>query len=209
MKIITIQSKCVLVLVVLALGLILGFDAIAYADSKPTPTMAETKDGNYYYVNFPPGTIFRGLLQSGISSVSSNVGDEFDLIIPADIQIGEVVCIPQDSKFIGSIVRMGRAQAGKNGFMQISIESLKLPDGQEISILGHLWTKNALSTIGGELTEREGYRKMQQSIEGVGDVAQLIPYGPRVMGKDTEVLPGSEWVLVLDRNLKVLVEKGD
>ena len=166
-----------------------------------------TENQDTYTVSFPAGTLFKGILENSISTEICNTGDLFIITIPADIQIGDVNCIPKNSKLVGRIVRLGRAQAGRNGFMEVIIETLKFPDDQEVGMLAHIWTKDGTGNIGGEFTERSKYRKMKQSIEGIGDVAQLIPYGPRVMGKDTEALVGSEWIAVLDRELRLIIEK--
>jgi len=163
-------------------------------------------DGTYN-VNFPAGTMFKGILPHNLSTAYNNVNDKVELIIPVDIQIGDVICIPKDSKLIGSIIRLGRAQQGKNGFFEIVFNSLKLPDNQELNILAHVWTKDGTGVFGGEFTDRVGYKKVPHSILGIGSVVQLIPDGPRKMGKDTEILTGSEWILVLDKELKINIIK--
>ncbi|MCK7467683.1 MAG: hypothetical protein MZU91_05875 [Desulfosudis oleivorans] len=67
--------------------------------------------------------------------------------------------------------------------------------------------KNGTGIIGGEITERSMFKNQVHSIEGIGDIAQLIPVGPRAMGMETEVYAGSEWIVALQRKLVINITK--
>jgi len=193
----TIKHLSIFLVFLLVLGITPGVKAYQSSDSQD----------NSVLVSFPVGTMFKGILQYNASTKSNNVGDIIELILPADILVGDAICIPKNSKLIGDIIRLGRAQQGKNGFIEVVFNRLQFPDDQEISILAHVWTKDGTGILGGELTERIGYKKVSHSIWGIGSVAQLIPDGPRQMGKETEILTGSEWILVLDKELKLNIIK--
>ncbi|MFH0702973.1 MAG: hypothetical protein V2B14_05490 [bacterium] len=162
---------------------------------------------NSYKVNFPAGTIFKAILQYKISTELNNPEDKVYLIVPDDINIGKIICIPKNSKFIGKIIDLKKAQIGQNGYFNIVIETLQFPNDKEISILGHIWTKENTGKIGGEFTERTKYRKVPYYIEGIGIIVQLVPDGPRQMGKETQQLSGSEWIIVLDKELNLDIAK--
>ena len=162
---------------------------------------------NSYTAKFPSGTFLKGILQENLSTGTNHVGDTVTLIIPFDISLGNVLCIPKDSILIGKIVRLQRPQIGMNGLFQIVFHTLALSNDKNISILGHIWTKNNDGIIGGELTNRTSYKYVPHYIEGLQTILKKIPDGPRTMGKDTNITASTEWIIVLDKELVLLIEK--
>ncbi|MDD3013860.1 MAG: hypothetical protein PHC34_09180 [Candidatus Gastranaerophilales bacterium] len=162
---------------------------------------------NQNVVTFYEGTLFKAILQQKISTGINNICDKVELITPADINLGETVCMPKDSKFIGKIVKLGKPEIGTNGYFQILFDTLRLPDGQNISIMARVWTKKNDYTIGGEATARSGFRPIVHNVQGMGSYIQQLPAGSREMGKDSELLPGSEVLIVLDKQLSFSVFK--
>ena len=156
---------------------------------------------NQNIVTFYPGALFKAILQQKISTGVNTFGDKVELINPTDISLGEIVCIPKDSKFIGKIVKLEKPVIGSNGSFQILFDKLRLPEGQEFNIFARVWTKKGDGKIGGELTARTGFRPIVHDIQGIGSYIQLRQAGPREMGKDSELLPGSEVLIVLDKQL--------
>ena len=59
------------------------------------PSLKEVK--NYYISTFPSGIYLKGILQEGISTGINQVGDELTLIMPSDISLNEIICIPKGS----------------------------------------------------------------------------------------------------------------
>jgi len=159
----------------------------------------ESEDQNT--INFYAGTLFKAVLQQKISTGVNNVGDRVEFITPADISLGETVCLPEGSRFIGKIVRLGKPTVGSNGYIQMIFDILRLPDGQDISIFASIWSKKGEGIFGGEPSLKTGYRPVVTDLQGIGSFIHMIPAGPREMGKDSELLPGSEVIIVLDKNL--------
>jgi len=168
-------------------------------------SLKETANQNI--ITFYPGTLFKAILQQRISTEVNNVGDKVKLITPTDINLGENVCIPQDSKFFGRIVKLERPKIGSNGSFQIIFDTLSLPEGQNIKIMASVWTKKGDGTVGGEATKRSMFRPVVHSVDEIGRYVQQLPAGPREMGKDTELLPGTEVLIVLDKQLVLSVPK--
>ena len=163
---------------------------------------------NAYSITLPAGTMLKIMLQQRISSEINNVGDNVEFIIQNDYNFQGVDFIPKNTKIIGKIIKLERAKFGQNGFFQILLYKLIQPDyNEEYNILAHIWTKNMDGLIGGELTRRAGFKKVPHLIQGLGGIVQTVPDGPRLMGKEKELLPGAEVITVLDRGLKIVIPK--
>lgn len=165
----------------------------------------EMKD--YYNVTFYSGTLFRAMLQQKVSSEFNNVGDKVELINPTNVYLGEYVCIPENSKFTGKIVKVEKPKVGSNGSFQVIFDTLILPDGQNITIMASIWTKKGDGVMGGEMTPRTVYRPTVYNVDGLGSYIHKLPSGPRALGKNTELLPGSEVLIVLDQKMSFNILK--
>ncbi len=154
-------------------------------------------------VVFPAGTFFKGVLQNDLSSSKSKIGDKVYLLIPFDVKIGKVTCIPKKSMIIGQVIQVQKAKQGKNGFIQTKFEYIKFPDGWGTQLSARLWSSDGKGIIGGETTKRTAYRKMPHYIDNMGAVVQLIESGPRSMGQEKNISAGSEFVIVLDTDLEI------
>ena len=165
------------------------------------------KQNDRYLINFPAGSMFKDVLQQNISTSNANLDDRIELVIAGDLQLGDVLAVPKNSVFSGRIIRLGRAQQGKNGYFVLMFDILKLADGHDVDITGHIWTREGTGIIGGENTERIGYRKMRHSLQGIGDIVQFVPYGERIMGKETDIRAGSEFIIVLDKTARYYINQ--
>jgi hypothetical protein len=190
-------------IIIMLLCLLLG--VINYTCSAQNANLKEMTD--YNNVTFYTGTLFKAVLQQKVSTEFNNIGDKVELINPTDVRLGEFVCIPQNTKFIGKIVKLEKPKIGSNGSFQIIFDTLKLPDGQTISIMASVWTKKGDGIVGGEATPRINFRPMTYNIEGVGSYIHKLPAGPRDMGKNSELLPGYEVLIVLDQKLNFNISK--
>jgi len=158
---------------------------------------------------FPAGTMFKTILPYKISTEFNNIDNIIKLNIPSDIYFGDITCIPKNSFFSGRIEDLQKAKTGQNGYLLILFNSLKTPDGQNIPVQAHIWTKKGDGVLGGEATGRTTYRKVPHYIDRIGKVAQLVPDGPKKMGIEKELPPGAELIIVLDRELKLNLIKND
>lgn len=157
--------------------------------------------GKSYRVTLEQGFFSKGILQYQISTAISNPGDTVEFISPLDLQLNEVDIFPKNTKFFGSVVSVQKPIQGKNGLIFIVIDRIVFPDGTEVPVVAHLDTKNHNGIIGGELTQRVGFRKVPHYVERLNDYSQFVPTGPRQMGVDTILKPGEEWVIVLDKKI--------
>lgn len=162
------------------------------------------KNPNIKSATFTAGTLFKGVLQNKISSADSNIGDKVYVLIPFNVKIGEVTCIPKRSMVTGQIIQAQKAQQGKNGFIQIKFDSIQFPDGWGTQLSGHVWNGGGNGIIGGETTKRIDYRKTPHYIANVGAVVQLVETGKRAMGQEKSLPIGTELIIVLDNDLNVM-----
>ena len=163
----------------------------------------------YYKIRFPAGVFFKGILQHSLSTVYGTVGDRVDLIIPSDTIIEEVNCVPKGSKIIGRIIKLEKPKAGRNAYIQIVFHTLRMPSGQNIDILGHVWTSQNDGILGGKVTPRIGLRKVPHYVQDIGAYNQLKPYGPRKIGKELHIKAGTEWIVTLDKDLLLFIPIDD
>lgn len=152
---------------------------------------------------FPAGALLKGTILNQMSSVSSKIGDEVYFLIPFDVKIGKITCIPKKSLITGHVINVERAKPGRNGLVQIKFEHIKFPDGWGAPLVARIWTEQRDGIIGGEATKRNDLKKVVHYIEDIGAVAQLVETGERVMGQEKIIKAGTELVIVLDNNLEV------
>jgi len=152
---------------------------------------------------FPAGTFLKGILKNQLSSAENRVGDKVYLLIPFNVKIGKITCIPKNSLITGHVTQVQKAQQGRNGFVQVKFDYIKFPDGWGTSISAHVWNREGKGNIGGESTKKVTYKKIPHYIENIGIVAQLVETGPGVMGQDKLIPEGSEFIIVLDNDLEV------
>ena len=196
-----LYMKKLFIIFITALLLLINGEIKTYSAS-----MDESEDS--YSITLPAGSMLKIMLQQRISSEINNVGDIIEFIIQNDYNFQGVNFIPKNTKIIGKIIKLERAKSGQNGLFEILLYKMTEPNyNEEYSILGHIWTKSQDGIIGGEVTQRAGFKKTPHYVKGIGGIVQLIPDGPRLMGKEKELLPGVEVITVLDRSLKIVVPK--
>lgn len=173
-------------------------DSQSYYDDRNSPE-------NYSTVILPQGTLLKTILQHKIGSGLNNLDDTVETMIMMDLNYNNSILIPRGSKLIGRITKISKPEVGKNATIQIVFHKLKIVDGTTYEILGRIWTPDGYSTLGGELTDRVSVRRIAHYIEGIGGIIQLVPDGPRKIGSEVEYLPGTEFVIVMDKRLKLKV----
>jgi hypothetical protein len=81
--------------------------------------------------------VLTGVLDEDISSKSSKVGDVFAIVLEEGYVASGKVLIPNGSKIIGSVTGVTSAKSLSNGYpgsVQVSLQSLVLPDGSNMPI---------------------------------------------------------------------------
>lgn len=88
-----------------------------------------------------PGVVLTGILEHTISSGKSLPGDTFAIKLEDGFVQNGMQVIPQHSKIVGSVTAVTPAKklrAGMPGQMQVSIQSLVLPDGTHLPFSGFI-----------------------------------------------------------------------
>ena len=88
-----------------------------------------------------PGVVLTGILEHTISSGKSSPGDTFAIKLEDGFVQNGMQVIPQHSKIVGSVTSVTpakRLRAGMPGQMQVSIQSLVLPDGTHLPFSGFI-----------------------------------------------------------------------
>jgi hypothetical protein len=94
------------------------------------------------FVNrIPPGVVLTGILQNELDSGSSKPGDIFAITLQDGFVQNGMQVIPQNSKIVGSVTAVSPAKVqrhGQPGNMQVSLQSLVLPDGTHVPFSGFI-----------------------------------------------------------------------
>lgn len=127
----------------------------------------------------PEGTEFKLQLHTTVNSKVSKAGDRVlaSLIDPVAVEDREV--LPKGVRIDGHIVEVRRsARKGKGGYIYIIFDTVELPTGEKVAIVGSLTeifasegNDNSLVGVEGELKGRGASRKTQLAIVGGGTAA--------------------------------------
>ncbi len=171
----------------------------------------------------PEGTEFKLQLHTTVNSKVSKAGDRVmcTLIDPVAVEDREV--LPKGVRIDGHIVEVkSAARKGKGGYIYIVFDTVELPTGEKVAIIGSLTeifasegNDNSMVGVEGELKGRGASRKTQMAIVGVGTAAGVAGgVGPGIAagvgsiiaaivlprGKQAVLLAGSLVGMRLDRD---------
>lgn len=127
----------------------------------------------------PAGTQLALKLNNTLSTRSSIAGDNFTATVttPVYSQDGQTLLVPEGSTVLGSVASVQRAgSVSGNAQLQLNIESLRLPDGQDLPLRAQVSQVNPNSGIGGAITgtpsaTNEGGVQKSQTRNSVGTAA--------------------------------------
>ena len=175
--------------------------------------------------SIPEGTPFKLRLHTTISSKSSRIGDRVLTTLVDPVAVEDTDVLPPGLRIGGNVTEVEPAgRRGKSGCLSIAFDSLELPKGEKVPILGSLTEVFFIGSDGNGRVSSEGFcgsgasRKMQAVIvagaaaagasggaaPGVasGMVGALLAYLlPR--GKAAALSAGSVLGMRLDRELAV------
>ncbi len=83
------------------------------------------------------GTVLTGVLEDDISSKKSKAGDVFSILLSDGYSFNNQLWLPQNSKIVGTVVSASPAGKNRNGLagsIQVSLQTLVLPDARTIPI---------------------------------------------------------------------------
>lgn len=118
-------------------------------------------------------------------------GDQFNLVVAADVRLGDYVIIPQGTKAVGRITWLtSRGAFGKSGKMDIELEYIQLGN-RRISIDGTYRQEGNGATLA-----------------TVGGVIAAGVFAGFITGRSGEIPQGRELMATLEANLPVALPKG-
>ncbi|MBX9685775.1 MAG: hypothetical protein K2X27_03680 [Candidatus Obscuribacterales bacterium] len=86
-----------------------------------------------------PGIVLTGILENEVSSASSKAGDIFAITLEDGYVASGMQIIPRGSKIVGAVTSVSRAKShGVPGSVQVSLQSLVLPDGSHLPFAGFI-----------------------------------------------------------------------
>ena len=206
--------KAKILAVLTAYSLLLSLRAPLFAEDNP----------NIDEITVPEGTEFKLQLHTNLSSKSAKAGDRIvtTLIDPVAVEDRDV--LPKGIRVDGHVGEVRAAgRKGKGGFLTIVFDTVELPNGQKVAILGSL-TEIFSSESGsdpnvgpeGELKGKGPNRKEQAAlmvapaavgvVGGIGPAIALGAAGVLVAilfpkGKQANLAPGSLIGMRLDRDV--------
>jgi len=168
----------------LAAAVTTGFVPGVSAQQKAAP--AETEEWT-----IPEGTEFKLQLHTTVNSKTSKAGDRVltTLIDPVAIEDREV--LPKSVRIDGHVGEVKEAgRKGKGGYLYIVFDTVELPNGEKVAIIGSLTeifsnegSDDALVGVEGELKGRGPDRKKQVAIIGAATAAGVAGgIGPGIAG---------------------------
>ena len=118
-------------------------------------------------------------------------GDQFNLVVAADIRLGDYIIIPQGTKAVGRITWLTiRGAFGKSGKMDIELEYLQLGN-RRMNIDGTYRQEGSGATLA-----------------TIGGVIAAGVFAGFIAGKSGEIPQGRELTATLESNLPVSLPKG-
>jgi hypothetical protein len=202
-----------------------GFVALVRAQQPEAQTPPD-EGANANEITIPEGTEFKLQLHTTINSKTSKAGDRVmtTLLDPVDVEDQDV--LPRGLRIDGHIGEVKSAgRRGKGGYLSIVFDTVELPNGEKVAILGSLTEVFSSATGGsgnvgaeGDLKGRGASRKKQAAIvlvpaaagaaAGIGPgiaaaaggimAAMLIP-----KGKEAALAAGSLIGMRLDRDVTI------
>lgn len=180
----------------------------------------------------PEGTEFKLQLHTTVNSKTTKAGDRVlsTLIDPVAVEDREV--LPKGVRIDGHIVEVKEAaRKGKGGYIYVQFDTVELPTGEKVAIVGSLTeifasegNDNSLVGVEGELRGRGASRKTQAAmigaitgagltsgigvgvVAGVGSIIAAVIF-PR--GKQASLETGSLVGMRLDRDVSLTLPAGD
>lgn len=118
-------------------------------------------------------------------------GDQFNLVVAADVRLGDYIIIPQGTKAVGRITWLtSRGAFGKSGKMDIELEYIQLGN-RRVNIDGTYRQEGSGATLA-----------------TVGGVIAAGVFAGFITGKSGEIPQGRELTATLESNLPVSLPKG-
>ena len=218
----TLEKRQILSMALVGLFLVGTSPRLAAQDEEP-----DTEEWT-----IPEGTEFKLQLHTTVNSKTTKAGDRVlaTLIDPVAVEDREV--LPKGIRIDGHIVEVkGAGRKGKGGYIYIQFDTVELPTGEKVAIVGSLTeifasegNDNSLVGVEGELRGRGASRKTQMAmigaitgagvavgvgtgiVAGVGSIIAAVVF-PR--GRQASLAAGSLVGMRLDRDVSLILPATD
>jgi len=161
----------------------------------------------------PEGTEFKLQLHTTVNSKTTKAGDRVmsTLIDPVAVEDREV--LPKGVRIDGHVVEVkGAARKGKGGYIYVQFDTVELPTGEKVAIVGSLTeifasegNDNSLVGVEGELKGRGASRKTQLAIiAGMTGAGAAMGVGPAIAMGVGSILAA----VILPRGKQATLEAG-
>ena len=157
----------------------------------------------------PVGTVLSGILNDNLSSQKSKQGDIFEIELQDGWALNGKELIPKHSKIVGTVVNASPAKLlrhGAPGRLQVSLQSLVLPDGRNLPFSGFIDHNPNLDPKNEPITRNHGaslkdYGQSLSSFLGSFTSGIGVVLNRRNRGLDFELKKGEVLPVRLNRNL--------
>jgi hypothetical protein len=208
-----------------ACALVLGAAIPVAAQAAASPSTTQTED-----YTIPEGTEFKLQLHTTISSKTSKVGDRVMSTLYDPVYVYDETVLPKGARVDGHIGEVKAAgRRGRGGLITIVFDSVELPSGEKMALLGSLTEVFSSETGGdpqvgveGDLKGGGASRKKQVAIiaiptaavaAGTGSVGTTIVTAAASMvaayvlpkGQQAELSAGSLIGMRLDRDVTITI----
>lgn len=172
------------------------------ANAQP-PAKKTTAIKAVHYMTIPAGIFLKGIMQSEISTKTSNLNDPISAIIPTNFYLMHTICIPQNSIIEGEITEFALPKKGRDGLMRLHFNKMIFPNGTSYPLDADLWMEGS-NVIGGQPSELSELREVPFSVGGLSPGYILMkPTGEYKIGKDVTLSAGNEILIKTNNELKI------
>ena len=168
---------------------LLPVSAMAQQREVPVQAVQATAEAETY---LPAGTTIPLTMTQTVTTKGESwkEGDQFNLVVAADVMLGEYIVIPQGTKAVGRIKWLtSRGAFGKSGKMDVELEYIQLGN-RRVNIDGTYRQEGSGATLA-----------------TVGGVIVASVFAGFITGKSGEIPQGRELNATLESNLPVALPK--
>ncbi len=104
-----------------------------------TPQDQQALQSDLNQITIPEGTEFKLQLHTSINSKTSRVGDRVITTLLEPVSVEDLTVLPKGVRIDGHISEVKpAAHRGKGGYLSIQFDTIEMPNGEKVAILGSL-----------------------------------------------------------------------
>ncbi len=196
-----------------------------------SPSDQQALQNSLNQITIPEGTEFKLQLHTGINSKTSKVGDRLISTLIDPVSVEDITVLHKGLRVYGHVSQVKPAgRRGKSGYLSLEFDSMEMPNGEKVAILGSLTEIFSSADNGSANVDPEGGLKgagashKEQLLMFLGPTAAAAAggVGPVIAagvvsgvaaivipkGKQAVVLPGSLLGMRLDEDVTISLPPG-